>query len=282
MSIAEKLIKIAENEPKVFEAGKVGAIQNIEPATIDTSVFQEKLQTIANNTLAVYEAGRSFAERLKCTASGTVIFVDNVSPIEHELSIQLTIEDLADYSTVDVYVSRYGKNLLSSNYYSNSLTSYGISYTDNKDGTITVNGANDGTGHARFILFYGNKKLPIGTYVGSSNNDDCYMVVCVKRSSGTTQYFANGISFTINEGDSIQQVYIQVLQSTATVFNNVIIKPILQVGTVVTEYEPYIEPQTAKMSGDGTVKGLTSVSPNMTVFADTDGAFIELEYYGTE
>ncbi len=50
-----------------------------------------------------------------------------------------------------------------------------------------------------------------------------------------------------------------------------------EVGTVATEYEPYKQPQTATANADGTVEGLTSISPNMTLFAD-NGLIIECDY----
>lgn len=95
MSIAEKLIKIAENEPKVFEAGKTGVIKGIKPAQINTDMFQDKLQTIANNTLRVYEAGQQLADDLKTTVSGSAIRVDDVNSIEHKLGVRVKSKNLA-------------------------------------------------------------------------------------------------------------------------------------------------------------------------------------------
>ena len=52
----------------------------------------------------------------------------------------------------------------------------------------------------------------------------------------------------------------------------------LEVGTAQTDFEPFIEPQTAAADENGIVEGLTSVSPNMTLLTDTSGAVINLEY----
>lgn len=51
----------------------------------------------------------------------------------------------------------------------------------------------------------------------------------------------------------------------------------LELGTIKTDFEPYIE-HTATTNADGTVNGLKSVSPNMTLLTDTSGAVINLEY----
>lgn len=45
-----------------------------------------------------------------------------------------------------------------------------------------------------------------------------------------------------------------------------------------TEYEPY-NPYTVTANADGTVEGLTSISPNMTLLTDTDGVTIDCNYY---
>ncbi len=51
----------------------------------------------------------------------------------------------------------------------------------------------------------------------------------------------------------------------------------IEVGNKVTAYEEYTE-QTANANADGTVNGLTPVSPNMTLRTDTQGVFINLTY----
>lgn len=53
----------------------------------------------------------------------------------------------------------------------------------------------------------------------------------------------------------------------------------IALGNSATEYEPYIEPQTATASADGTIKGLTSLSPNTTLISNTDGVITNCEYY---
>lgn len=52
----------------------------------------------------------------------------------------------------------------------------------------------------------------------------------------------------------------------------------LECGITATDYEPYIEPQTVTANADGTVEGLTSLSPNITVTTDTDGVVIDMTY----
>lgn len=51
----------------------------------------------------------------------------------------------------------------------------------------------------------------------------------------------------------------------------------VEVGDTVTDYEPYYG-ETQIPAADGTVSGLTAVSPTMTLMTDTPGANIECEY----
>lgn len=52
----------------------------------------------------------------------------------------------------------------------------------------------------------------------------------------------------------------------------------MEIGEYPTEYEHYITPQTVTANADGTVEGLTSISPNITLLTDTDGVVINCEY----
>jgi len=52
----------------------------------------------------------------------------------------------------------------------------------------------------------------------------------------------------------------------------------LENGKVITEYEPFIEPIEYTVAADGTVKGVNSIYPNITLTTDTHGALISAEY----
>lgn len=44
------------------------------------------------------------------------------------------------------------------------------------------------------------------------------------------------------------------------------------------KYEPYVEPTEYSVNADGTVKGVTSLYPSMSLLTDTSGAMIDVEY----
>jgi hypothetical protein len=52
----------------------------------------------------------------------------------------------------------------------------------------------------------------------------------------------------------------------------------LEYGTAATEYEPYIEPVEYAVNADGTVEGVKSIYPAITLTTDTVGALIEVDY----
>ena len=51
-----------------------------------------------------------------------------------------------------------------------------------------------------------------------------------------------------------------------------------EIGSTATEYEPYIESTEHTANSDGTVEGVRSLSPNMTLIPDTEGVIISAEY----
>lgn len=51
-----------------------------------------------------------------------------------------------------------------------------------------------------------------------------------------------------------------------------------EIGTVATEYEPYVGPVTYTALKDGIVPEVASVSPTTTVYTDTEGVIIDAEY----
>ena len=76
MSIVEKLVTVSENEPKLFNAGRLSVI--------------------------------SQSEALKGSASGEIISIKDISPVEHDVKCTLSGEG-TDLSQVKVKM--LGKNL---------------------------------------------------------------------------------------------------------------------------------------------------------------------------
>lgn len=87
------------------------------------------------------------------------------------------------------------------------------------------------------------------------------------------------MTFEIPAGESGVMLYVYSnctanVRNTKCLFKNIQV----EVGDIATEFEAYKEATEYIPSSDGTVSGLTSVSPNMTILTDTEGAIVECEY----
>lgn len=156
------------------------------------------------------------------TAGGNLNIADGVS------TIVKTIEG----STVKC------ENLIPYPYAETTKTSNGVTFTDNGDGSITVNGT--ATATAPFIFFEGNLPLS-GEFTFSG---------CTGGSSGTyyLQPWLNGTEFqdpqfnapvTYNWSGNLTLLTMYV-QPGSTV-NNLVIKPMLNAGTTALPYQPYFK-----------------------------------------
>lgn len=218
-------------------------------------------------------ANDNFANAIKGNASGSFIKVDDVSPIEHNLSVKV--------DKPNVTVSRYGKNLFPSF----------DSLVGTKKNEVTLSKVDDyyvlhgtATGSANFTI--GKIHFDAGTYTISANN-----TATVGSGNALVQIYSysypknDSLLAPDNQIDSFKTITIptasdyecRIKITKGMDYNNFKIKPQLEVGTVATEHEPYKGVQTAVSNEDGVIEGLSSTSPNMILTAsDTDN--IQLEY----
>ncbi|MBE6727159.1 MAG: hypothetical protein E7562_00760 [Ruminococcaceae bacterium] len=297
MSVSEKLVLIAENEIKVFEAGKKSKIKDITPAEINTAAFDFKIRTIAENTIKVFKAGQAAAETQKATASGKVIHVNDVSSAEHNLNVSLTSDVVSDFSRIKV--SRFGKNLFNINGGKSGGQSDIMNVTENE---ITV-AQNLVAGTYRFatISLYGLNAGDTVTVSGwakcSSNNKANLRIGWYDKSTNqlagsfinTPEVLSNeeysyiektGIIPEKPNDNCILVIFVYAIaDGTAEKGCSVTYKDIqLEVGNSVTEYESFKQ-QTAISNADGTVEGLTSISPIMILATDNEDVTINLKYF---
>ena len=298
MSIAEKLLTIAQNEPKVFEAGKVGDAKTITiPEINEGNPLKGLLQRIAENTLKVYNAGREWAKRVFATVSGTTVRVDDVSPTEHELTVSLASDDMTDFSAVTV--SRYGKNLFDT---LNAEKTGGIAtITERTQNSITLSYGGSSSTYVGAIFglpsSLSGKKVTISAKIRTSGTNLGGIRISPTNANGSlstsgvmklnvsspdefTEIVATGVLPELTEGRIFRFVLYSNIEkldddaSCTATYNDIQI----EVSDAQTDYEPYKEPQTATAAADGTVKGLKSVSPTMTLLTDTEGVTINCKY----
>ena len=172
---------------------------------------------------------------------------------------------------IDKVPTTQGRNLIPYPYYNGtSYESNGVTYTVNEaDGTITVNGTATKESDFRLITPYessGRKTLELGqTYtlsdgVNQMNGSGYQAPVYFQfvRIDTTKNDFNYGIStnygnmtWTANEANLLQYGIRIVVRSGITV-DNVVMKPMLEIGSIVHEYEPTTESNVSlKIAVDG-------------------------------
>lgn len=227
---------------------------------------------------------------VKATANGEVIRVDDVSPIEHKVKAKISGDGIDFYN---VTLFRYGKNLFDVNVHKTNPQYCDIlNNTENKytvqggEGKETPLAHSTGAFQVRF-----NKdikvfdKVTVSVYVTllEIGKFDNRIRVSERNTSGVA-IRQNDFELEINKRQKISVIYDATRGSiNAVTFylntNKVLIEVDtlqVEIGNVATEYETYTE-ESCKPSADGTAK-ILSVSPTMTLFTDTDGANIGIEY----
>ena len=245
-TIEKKLLEVAENVPKVYEAG----------------VREGKLAVLKDS------------KYMNANEIGAIVSVNDVSPIEHNVGVKLTSKNL------------YAPTL-------QDFNSNGITAVKNNDNTYTING----TASERIYIHIG-KVLPCEegkTYYFSGGTANIFVAYQLRNNgSGVdTKYAVDRVQSS--NATKWNEVNVIIVIPKGTVADNVIIKPMISLFDN-TPYTPYIadfsgvnvtrcgknlfdKNQTVTANADGTVEGLTSLSPNMTLYTDNDGAIVNCQYY---
>lgn len=187
---------------------------------------------------------------LRGKAFGTdAVSVRDVSPIEHDITVKLN-----------------SKNLLPYPYYHSDRTVSGITFTDNGDGTITVNGT--ATDTANFCINLKNMKLSTDkVYVASLGVPDDRSKYLIDVRVGQNYYWTGDLIKP--ETESVE--YVNILIKEGCTLENVVFKPQLEVGTTPTDYTPYVDvsgvtvTETADLNENARVMNFSSPTENVEV-----------------
>lgn len=254
-----------------------------EQGNTTVQIFVEHLKNDGVSHMAGYINGDTtsivYADSKNITTSVKLKIQINYSSYMPNEEINGTIKPMIEkgeaateyvpYNLSNVTVSRCGKNLLAypydstPKYINHPVGAAGINFTDNGDGTITANGT--ATARAQFLIYSSEKPrvLKKGTYFlsgvpegASSNGYSFYFSV------GRT--YEEGKAFTLTKDT---EIYLNISIEKGVTVNNLVFKPQLEVGSIATEYEPYTKTDYTP-NADGTVEGVKSISPYMTLVAD--------------
>lgn len=133
-----------------------------------------------------------------------------------------------------------GKNLLPYPFGNTTKTVNGITFTDNGDGSITVNGT--ATETAQFFPkdSLNGPLLAPGTYTfsGCPKGGD-WKTYCIRLTGFTADRdFGNGSTFTLTQAT---KVGLALTVSSGVTVENLVFKPQIESGSTKTDYEPYKE-----------------------------------------
>ena len=117
--------------------------------------------------------------------------------------------------------------------------------------------------------------LPTLVYVGTANSHNDTSTIDIFND----KMFVNGSVFTIKTESEKPYLILAAYFGNVEIGKKYAIKGLqIEVGSTSTQYEPYIKPQIATINADGTVNGLMSISPNMTIVPNHYGIDFECEY----
>ena len=242
-----------------------------------------------------------FANALKGSKSGSAIVIDDVSPVEHELGVSVygknLAVDLKDREIVAIDIEPQAEKPITGTKLFKGMSSNGYlrpnrtTSFNNENGVITfVSDTSYGLGID--VEVQGGKTYTVSADIVS--NSGTMWRVSFYKDGILHSYISNQATFTVPE--ECNQI-IAIICPKNNVEEICVSNFQLEEGTTATAYEPYIDLSTVKVSSygknffgttyngqtvtanaDGTVNGLMSISPNMTILTDTDGVIITIDY----
>ncbi len=248
-----------------------------------TSADKAKLDGLPNDAYSKSETDSKIdLLSLKAEKSGEALRISDACELEQTADVTLTSDAMIDFSAVSV--KKYGKNLIPYPYMEMTKTVNGITFTDNGDGSITVNGT--ATANAiYFVRTNTNFTVEKGIYTlsgcptGGNKSSYSLGIDVYNDKTWLKNFFDYGEGVFVDLTSSVftgLPVYIRVV--TGTTVNNLVFKPMLELGNAATDYEPYKAPVTYTPDSDGKVSGVTLGSDTATLTTDTSGVIINAKY----
>lgn len=182
-------------------------------------------------------------------------------------------------------VTSHGKNLIKYPYGDTTKTTSGITFTNNGDGSITINGT--ASAHTWFNLDYNTTDLIKGAtytlYSNGSTSTSCKVHFSYFKADDSIVYYAYSSTtpstFVLPDDYSRSRMYIQV--DSGTTLNNVTIHPQLELGDTATEWTPYQAGDTLTLKDADDTVTFKSLAPSMELISEVDGVILDCEYNST-
>ena len=235
-------------------------------------------QTNPNRADYIKNKPSKLANAITGTATGNgVVQLDKVSPIEHELAVQLESPDITDFSGVSI--ARYGRNLFDLDWFEANLASGRWHYVEFNGRRCIKNTPNSDC----MFIGYATKSFPVpimALQIDAYCAEGTPTVLNLYDKQGNTLAYAS-VSNDINNwtkrwvfGSADVGSYMLYCSSPYDVYID--LDSLIAVTDTNTEpYEPFVS-QTATANADGTVDGIMSVAPTSVLTAE--GVTINAEY----
>ncbi len=231
----EAHISDSEN-PHGVTAAQVGAYSAEE---MDKKLSNIKIDNVSN--------------ALKGDANGRCIYLDDVSPIEHD--VKAIISGVEDPTVVSLSVC--GKNLAFPAYAAGTVrTVNGITFTYNDDGSITLNGTNTSASSLWYPLVMNTNSpmlapakytVSMGVKITSNQTSTTDIYFQMQRYTGGSLSGSFALTFTedLYSATFTASNYYEAIRWNIRIpvgmsFDNVTIYPLLERGETATEYEPSV------------------------------------------
>ena len=158
----------------------------------------------------------------------------------YPLEVVSKIESVPSGSGHDlVQLTQSGKNLLAYPYVDTTKTVDGMTFTDNGDGSITLNGTSTSPylSYTLHLETFADALKDGVTYRLSTGTDDTNIaIVCYYKNESGASVWASG-NMTWKKEYTLSQVYLQVTE--VATYTNMVLYPQIEIGTTATAFEPY-------------------------------------------
>lgn len=223
----------------------------------------QRLQTVKANVPEVFHSGQldviKNSDSLSGSKSGESVVLSDISEVSHTLDVTVSGDTVTDFTGITL--TRCGKNLFDIN----SAELSNCTLTDD-------NGILFGSGGGAIDII-----VPPGQYTISFERNTSGGIILRngKVSSGYIKLSGStDTSATFNFTGTVDG-YLRI----HTFASNLKLKNIqLELSSTASSYQAY-QGGTYTPSADGTVTGVTNIYPVTTLFTDTDGAVINVNYY---
>lgn len=254
----------AEESKTVISAFDIVALEKLNEFQTRAEQFaQAVIATIPEDYTVMEAKVNESANAIKGMLKGAIVTADDVSPVEHVMNVKVVCPDGIDPSTVTL--TRCEKNLIPFPYTQINKVDNGVTFDAFTNGAIRMKGTS--SDYALFFINSTNIELQNGVSYDlvQPNTTKARLIMNYLNENGGSEWIGSTIVW--KDSYTFESLYIQI--DPSVIVDEVYVPVIKRTDKPIERYMP---------NSDGTVTGMTSLSPNMTILTDTEGVIVECEY----